>query len=152
MKKARLYSTIWAILGGLVFAYVLVQVQYGDPFLLGDVMRLALPDNFVWVYYRVDTGSISVSTSPMDVWSKLSIDISYNPERVSLDLASIQSAHKIDAVVENDGEVMISLSLDSSDELLFAIPIVSDEEYHIVVSDASTLSVGSEQPLAIQRL
>jgi len=152
MKKARLYSTIWAILGGLVFAYVLVQVQYGDPFLLGDVMRLTLPDNFVWVYYSVDTGNISVSSSPMQVWSKFSIDISYNPERISLDLEGIQSVHKIESVVENDWEVMVSLSLDSDDTTLFTIPMISDEEYHIVVSDASVVSLWLEESLAIQRL
>lgn len=153
MKKARLYSTVWAILGGLIFAYILVQVQYSDTFLLGDVMRLALPDNFVGVYYRVDTGSLEVSSTPLAVGNDVVVDLSYDTESVSVDVWNIVSQQEILSVIEDDGFVSISLRVViSQDAPLFSLPLISDEEYHIVVSDASVWLWWTMESLAIQRL
>lgn len=88
----------------------------------------------------------------MTIGTDTVVDISYNPERVSLNVWDITSSHTIQSVIEDDGLLSVSVHIDSQDKQLFSVPLVSDEEYHIVVSDASVWLWSSAEPLAIQRL
>gem|GEM_PF-2505517 len=44
----------------MIFAFLLVQLQHNPSFLLGDVLRLNLPENFVGVYYDVQESALLV--------------------------------------------------------------------------------------------
>jgi hypothetical protein len=147
MRKARFYTTIAAVLWGMIFAYALVQIQRDPTFLLGDILRLTLPDNFVGVHYTLKNDVLFVSAVGLPEESQLDIVVSYNPDRVILDMDALSISHTLVRTVSNVGELLLTVVLNGP-ENIFSIPFVSDPEYHILVSDVSL----SGESVAIQRI
>jgi len=135
MQKSRLYTTLLAIWWGLIFAYALVQLQHNSSFLLWDVLRLTLPDDFVGVYYSVDDDVLDVGRVWLSDGAELSFVVSYNPARVTLSLDAMVSSHTVLARDVDEGYLSLRFAL-GSDETVVSLPFVSDPEYHIVVADA----------------
>jgi len=152
MRKSRIYTTILAIWWWLIFAFLLVQIQHNPSFLLGDVLSLNLPENFVGVYYDVQEESLSVGATWLSIGDEVSLSISYNPERVSVDMSTFTSSHEIVSVTEDGSLVSVVLRVVDPSVDLLSVWFVSDEEYHIVVSDAWVLRNNTIEPLEIQRL
>lgn len=152
MRKSRIYTTIIAIWWGLVFAFLLVQLQYNPSFLLGDVLRLNLPENFVGVYYDIQEDTLVAWAEWLSAGDQLSISISYNPDRVSVDMSTFVSSHEIVSVDDDGSYVSVVVRLVDPTVDLFTVWFVSDEEYHIVMSEAWVLRDNTIEPLAIQRL
>jgi hypothetical protein len=148
MRKFRLHTTLLAVLWGFLFAYAIVQVQYNSDFLLGDVMRLTIPDNFVGVYYSLENDTFFVWSTGLAQWLELLFEISYNPERVSLSTADIISSQTILDVVDEPWIASVRVKMLSWNDI-FSFPFVSDDEYHIVLSYA-WLSDGTS--FAIERV
>lgn len=136
----------------MIFAFLLVQVQHNPSFLLGDVLRLNLPDNFVGVHYAVQEDMMVVWSAGLMVWDEVSVSLSYNPDRVSVDMESFVSSHEIVSLDDDGWVVSIVLRVVTLPESLFSVWFVSDEEYHIVVSESSMSRDGQMTSLAIQRL
>ncbi len=148
MSKSRLYTTVIALLGGMIFAYALVQIQHNQSFLLGDIMRLTLPQWFTGVYYSLDEDFLQVGYVWLTLWKPLLVEVSYNTDRVDLIVDQMESDYDISIVSHDDGLLRLSFILWEDTDIV-QIPFVSDEEYHIVVSSAV---IDENQPLAIQRL
>lgn len=140
--------TVLAVLGGMIFAYALVQIQHNQSFLLGDIMRLSLPEWFDGVYYSLDDDILQIGHEWLAVWEPLSIEVSYNTDRVSIDSTDIESDYDITIVSHENGLLRFSLIVWENTDIIY-LPFVSDKEYHIVVSSAV---IDQNQPLAIQRL
>jgi len=136
----------------LIFAFLLVQLQHNPSFLLGDVLRLNLPENFVGVYYDVQESALLVWAEWVLVGDQVSLSISYNPDRVSVDMSTFVSSHKIVSLDDDGSLVSVVLRVIDPTVELLSVWFVSDEEYHIVLSEAWVFRDGSIEPLAIQRL
>ncbi len=148
MMKSRLYTTVLAVLGGMIFAYALVQIQHNQSFLLGDIMRLSLPEWFHGVYYSLDDDILQIGHEWLTPWEPLLVEVSYNTDRVSIDSTDIESDYAIAIVSHENGLLRFSLTVWENTDIVH-LPFVSDKEYHIVVSSAV---IDQNQPLAIQRL
>jgi len=129
-----------------------VQLQHNPSFLLGDVLRLNLPENFVGVYYDVQESALLVWAEWVLVGDQVSLSISYNPDRVSVDMSTFVSSHKIVSLDDDGSLVSVVLRVIDPTVELLSVWFVSDEEYHIVLSEAWVFRDGSIEPLAIQRL
>ena len=136
----------------MIFAFLLVQLQHNPSFLLGDVLRLNLPENFVGVYYDVQESALLVWAEWVLVGDQVSLSISYNPDRVSVDMSTFVSSHKIVSLDDDGSLVSVVLRVIDPTVELLSVWFVSDEEYHIVLSEAWVFRDGSIEPLAIQRL
>jgi hypothetical protein len=152
MRKSRIYTTIIAIWGWLIFAFLLVQLQYNPSFLLGDVLRLNLPENFVGVYYGVQEDTLIAWVEWLSAGEEVSLSVSYNPDRVSLDMSTFVSSHDILDVQDDGSFISVIVRVVDPAVDLFSVWFISDEEYHIVVSDAWVLRNDAIESLAIQRL
>lgn len=129
-----------------------MQLQHNPSFLLGDVLRLNLPENFVGVYYDVQESALLVWAEWVLVGDQVSLSISYNPDRVSVDMSTFVSSHKIVSLDDDGSLVSVVLRVIDPTVELLSVWFVSDEEYHIVLSEAWVFRDGSIEPLAIQRL
>lgn len=127
-------------------------MQYNPSFLLGDVLRLNLPENFVWVHYAIQEDVLVVWSEWVSLGSQVSISVSYNPDRVSVDMSTFVSSQEIVSVVNDSSLTEVVLRVVDPNVDLFAVWFVSDEEYHIIVSEAWVLRNDTIEPLAIQRL
>lgn len=127
-------------------------MQYNPSFLLGDVLRLNLPENFVWVHYTIQEDVLVVWSEWVSLDSQVSISVSYNPDRVSVDMSTFVSSQEIVSVVNDSSLTEVILRVVDPNVDLFAVWFVSDEEYHIIVSEAWVLRNDTIEPLAIQRL
>ncbi len=131
---------------------MLVQLQYNPSFLLGDVLRLNLPENFVGVYYDIQENTLVAWSEWLLAGDEVSLSISYNPDRVSIDMSTFVSSHEIVSVDDDGSYISVVARLVDPTMDLFTVWFVSDEEYHIVVSEAWVSHNDIIEPLAIQRL
>jgi len=129
-----------------------VQIQYNPSFLLGDVLRLTLPENFIGVHYAIQGSELVVGSEWFESGTQLSIWISYNPDRVSVDVSTFVSSHEIISLIEDVWMVSVVVDIVDPTIELFRLWFVSDEEYHIVVSEAWVLRGDITESVAIQRL
>lgn len=127
-------------------------MQYNPSFLLGDVLRLNLPENFVWVHYAIQEDVLVVWSEWVSLGSQVSISVSYNPDRVSVDMSTFVSSQEIVSVVNDSSLTEVILRVVDPTVDLFTVWFVSDEEYHIIVSEAWVLRNDTIESLAIQRL
>lgn len=147
MWKKRFLTTITAVFGGMVFAYALVQIQHNPDFLLGDIFRLTLPDDFVGVYHGIDNDVFFVWQEWFAVGDEIVFDVLYNPDRIVPQLDDlIVSGEIIDSNYDMGILSFVVRVTDWWDILSF--PFVSDGEYHILVSDAFV----DDNSVAIQRV
>lgn len=119
---------------------------------MGDVLRLNLPENFVGVHYAIQDNIFTVGSEGFAQDTQLSIWISYNPERVSVDMSTFVSSHEIISLVDDGSLVSVVVRIVDPNLDLFSLWFMSDEEYHIVVSDAWVVRDGVVESVAIQRL
>lgn len=131
---------------------MLVQLQYNPSFLLGDVLRLSLPENFVGVYYDVQENVLLAWVEWLSAGEQVLLSVSYNPDRVSLDMSTFVSSHDIVSVDDDWSLMEVVVRVVDPTIDLFSVWFMSDEEYHIVVSEAWVLRDDIIEPLAIQRL
>jgi len=80
---------------------LLVQLQYNPSFLLGDVLRLNLPENFVGVHYAIQEDTLIVGSEGFAQDTEVSLSVSYNPDRVSVDMSTFISSHETISVVDD---------------------------------------------------
>lgn len=131
---------------------MLVQLQYNSSFLLGDVLRLSLPENFIGVYYDVQENVLLAWVEWLSAGEQVFLSVSYNPDRVSLDMSTFVSSHDIVSVDDDWSLMEVVVRVVDPTIDLFSVWFTSDEEYHIVVSEAWVLRDDIIEPLAIQRL
>lgn len=104
------------------------------------------------IHYALQEDVLVVGTEGFAQNQEISASISYNPDRVSIDMSTFVSAHEIVSVVDDWSLVSVVVRITDPGIDLFTVWFVSDEEYHIVMSEAWILRNGIVEPIAIQRL